>query len=257
MIHRAEHKTDFARISWSVARDERLSLECRGFLVFLLCLPDKWDFNINGLATMLGVSRSTVMRLVKELKSARYITQKRRHNKKGQFYSYEWHIYEIPEVTENRTSVCTDLGDTPNSVFTELGEDRSVAEPKCGFPLPIKNEIIEKNEISKKNEIKEKRTSFDSLLEPLPEDLRETFKEFLKMRKAIKAPMTEKALDLAIKKSFKLGGGDPARQKAVVEQSIMNSWKGLFPLKDESRPKTGPIQDENPFTRLRREEGYI
>ncbi len=51
------------------------------------------------------------------------------------------------------------------------------------------------------------------------------------MRKKMKAPPTEHAQDLLVRKIIKLRGEghDP---EAVVEQSIMNSWKGLFPLKD-------------------------
>ena len=93
-------------------------------------------------------------------------------------------------------------------------------------------------------------------MKPLSPELKETFEEFIKMRKAIKAPMTAKALDLAIKKAEKLGGGDPDKMKAVIEQSIMNSWKGLFALKEPERPKPAPIKSTgNEFLDLLNEWG--
>jgi hypothetical protein len=60
---------------------------------------------------------------------------------------------------------------------------------------------------------------------PIPEW--EDYKEF---RRKINSPMTEKAEQLAIAELEKLKnqGYDP---KAVLEQSIMRGWKGLFPLK--------------------------
>ena len=52
------------------------------------------------------------------------------------------------------------------------------------------------------------------------------------MRKQIKAPMTDRAVGMAIKKLTELSGGNSDTAVKILEQSIMNSWKGLFPLKD-------------------------
>lgn len=58
----------------------------------------------------------------------------------------------------------------------------------------------------------------------------EEWKDFVEMRNKIKAPLTDKAVELAISKLSKLkdGGDNPAE---VLNESIMNSYKGLFPLK--------------------------
>ena len=248
MIHRDEHKTEFTRISWSALRDERLSFEARGFLAFILTMPDSWDFNINGLVSITGTSKSSVMRLVKELKSCGYISQEKVHDKGGRFGSYIWHITEVPK---NRSSVSPKLG------FTEVRFDRSSDSPKFGKSLPIKNDIYIKNDISIRNDIKEKKVDgFSEILSTLPPELQDTFQDFIKMRKTIKAPMTEKALKLAIDKCRKLGNDNPETMRSIVEQSILNSWKGLFPLKEETKKSPEPIW-ENPFTKLRREEGFI
>ena len=57
--------------------------------------------------------------------------------------------------------------------------------------------------------------------------------DFVLMRKKIKAPMTDKAIELAISKLEKMKG-DGQSPNAVLEQSIMNSWKGLFPVEEKS-----------------------
>ena len=51
------------------------------------------------------------------------------------------------------------------------------------------------------------------------------------MRKAIKKPLTTYGLELAIKKLKNLSG-DINEQVEIVNQSVMNSWQGLFPLKN-------------------------
>ena len=55
------------------------------------------------------------------------------------------------------------------------------------------------------------------------------------MRKKIKKPMTDRAVELAIKKLNELSGGDNDIAIKIIEQSVMNSWQGLFPLKEEAK----------------------
>lgn len=100
-------------------------------------------------------------------------------------------------------------------------------------------------ERDKDNNKKEKRkTEFDLLIEGYTEDLqlRNTIYEFLKMRKAIKAPMTSNALKLMLNKLDRLAPNDIHcdTRIAILEQSIMNSWKGIFELKEELKKKVVP-----------------
>jgi len=62
----------------------------------------------------------------------------------------------------------------------------------------------------------------------------EEFEEYRKMRLKIKKPMTDRAVLLAIRELEKLKG-EGHEPKQVLEQSILNSWQGLFPLRD-SKP---------------------
>ena len=240
MIQRNEHKSEFVRIAWTTLRDERLSFEARGFLAFLLTFPDDWDFNYNGLATMTGLSEKTIMRLVKELKTNGYISQKKRKNEAGHFYSCDWTVSESSELTENGSSV------KPKFRKTEVPLNRSSVEPN------FRKRGVITNDISLTNDIKEQKAApFSAQLEPLSPEIRAVFEEFIKMRKKIRAPLTEKALELAIKKAFNLAQNNPEMVKAIVEQSIMKSWRGLFELKDEQARKTAK---GNAFLEMLREE---
>ena len=77
---------------------------------------------------------------------------------------------------------------------------------------------------------------------PNDESLNQAFLDYLEMRRQIKKPMTERAVELAIKKLEELSAlpfsdsmdNDLAIQ--ILNQSVMNSWQGLFPLKEQ---KTG------------------
>ena len=65
-------------------------------------------------------------------------------------------------------------------------------------------------------------------------ELLEALEGFVEMRKKIKAPLTEHGLSLLIKKLDGMGSTDEEKV-AIVNQSVMNGWKGFFPLKQEVR----------------------
>jgi len=63
-------------------------------------------------------------------------------------------------------------------------------------------------------------------------DFEKTLQDFSDMRKKIKAPMTEYAIKLLLKKLDTMSGGNDNIKIQILEQSIMNSWKGVFELKE-------------------------
>ncbi len=64
-------------------------------------------------------------------------------------------------------------------------------------------------------------------------DLIVALNDFVLMRKKIKAPMTEKAIRLMLSRLEAISSSDEEKI-AILNQSIMNSWKGIFELKDNS-----------------------
>jgi len=85
------------------------------------------------------------------------------------------------------------------------------------------------------NKKKKKETEFDVIIQNYTdnEEFQRVIYEFVKMRKAIKAPLTSNALKLMLKKLDKLET-DVYLKVDILEQSIMNSWKGIFPLKEDT-----------------------
>lgn len=64
----------------------------------------------------------------------------------------------------------------------------------------------------------------------------DAWKSYLEMRKKIRRPPTDRAVELAIAKlaKFRDEGHDP---KAVLEQSVMNGWQDLFAPREGSAQK--------------------
>ena len=67
---------------------------------------------------------------------------------------------------------------------------------------------------------------------PLDEKLNKAFADYVENRKKIKKPMTDIAIDRAIKKLDSLTN-DPDEKIEILNQSIICRWTGLYPLKKE------------------------
>lgn len=121
----------------------------------------------------------------------------------------------------------------------------------CTVGIPVVNKMdtqvsIDKNSKEKDSKGKNNTKAPKSARTYFPNDesLNQAFLDYLEMRKQIKKTMTEKAVDLAIKKLSELAAvpfsdsmdNDLAIQ--ILNQSVMNSWQGLFPLKEQKKGST-------------------
>lgn len=66
----------------------------------------------------------------------------------------------------------------------------------------------------------------------------EEWQGYVAMRKQMKKPLTERAVDLAVKKLEQLAPNNLEKQKAILDQSTERGWLGLFELKDFNKPNT-------------------
>lgn len=106
----------------------------------------------------------------------------------------------------------------------------------CNATVTLRNAIEKKREDKIREDKKRKEKYY-----PHDEKLDQAFADYVAMRKQIKAPMTDRAIDLAMKKLEALSGGDNDKAIEVLNQSVMNSWKGLFEVKGQAKPQAGKI----------------
>lgn len=105
-----------------------------------------------------------------------------------------------------------------------------------------------------KKKERKKETSYDSILSRIVDDeLRDLYYEYIKMRKLIKSPMTDRALTMLISKVEQLEPLSIDRQKQMLETAIVNNWKSVYPIKDEKQSAQRQ-QSANPFLELLEEE---
>ena len=96
-----------------------------------------------------------------------------------------------------------------------------------------------------KKEKNKKRKTFDDVFSEnhFSNDLENTIKDFIDMRKTIKKPMTTKALELLIRNLKKLTNLED-EQIAILNQSIEHGWQTVYPLKQfKNNSSNGNIND--------------
>lgn len=106
-----------------------------------------------------------------------------------------------------------------------------------GEPIPDIKPVPKTKDIKERKKEEKKAESYDSSYDSIVEgytsnsDLRTTIYDFIKMRKFIKSPLTDRALKTILSKLDEMESTDDRKIK-VLEQSIVNSWRGVFPLKE-------------------------
>ena len=99
-------------------------------------------------------------------------------------------------------------------------------------PIPDINTDINTDNNNKKER---KKTSYDEILNSMIEDddVKNTICDYIKMRKLIKKPMTDRALTMLINKLYKLSNNKQIQIK-ILEQSILKNWTDIYPYKEEN-----------------------
>lgn len=128
-----------------------------------------------------------------------------------------------------------------------------------GFDAQVKPIPDINTDINTDNNSNKRKTTkgFDAVVEEYTTnaELKAAIFDFIKFRKAIKAPLTDRALTLCLNKLDKLANND-LDKIAILNQSIERGWRGLFEVKDTSfnapSPKsnnTVPSEDDYEFER--------
>lgn len=117
-------------------------------------------------------------------------------------------------------------GEVDNKVYYPLGQSQEVEN------LPPEKPPVKKVSKKKKN-----TSNYDDILEAevQDEELIDLYVEFIKMRNLIKAPLTDRALKILIKRVNTLEPDSVERQKELLNIAIMNNWKSVYELKDTNK----------------------
>lgn len=220
-VFRVIKNKNYSTVSNVCLRDKNLSLKAKGLLTLMLSLPDDWDYSISGLCSICKEEKAAIQSAIAELEKSKYVVRLKTRSRDGRF-NYVYDIYETPR-TENPFTVNPCTENPPQINTNKLITDSPNTEP-------LKKE-------------RKKESGYGSVFKSKNVDgeLKKAFIEFIKSRALNKQKLTDRALELAIEKVRQLEKAE-SRQIAVINQSIVNGWRGLFPLKDDQTAQPTALQ---------------
>ncbi|MEK0313711.1 hypothetical protein [Cohnella sp. 56] len=161
------------------------------------------------LSDELDISQSKVERIINLFKIEQQIEQQT-FSKNRVISILNWHKYQ---ESEHQNEQEVDTNRTPSEHQPDTNKNKRIKE--------LKNTRTEEQ----KNLLFAAYTSNPDLISCLD--------SFSELRKKIKKPLTDRAITLLLGKLDELATGD-VDKIAILEQSILNSWQGIFPLKGET-----------------------
>ena len=211
-----------------VMRDKNLSIEAKAIYAYLIafagdkktCYPSR-----NLMCKELGISINRFTKHLKTLKESGYIKVER--VKSGNLKAKN--IYEIIMDERDR---CINFRDIENEYLENEYLENEYLENEYTNNNSLNNNSLNNNSVNNnsinKKEKKKKRTDLDVLINEYTSNsfLQETIIDFIKMRKGIKKPVTERALKGILNKLDKLATTDYIKIK-ILENSIENCWQGF------------------------------
>ena len=206
-VFRVEKNKDYTSMSNYHLKDERLSLKAKGLLSVMLSLPEEWDYSVRGLEKICLESKNTINSILNEIERYGYLKRKRIY-KNGKITNWEYLIFEKSQIEDDLYPKNEDI----ENQDIENWDNNKI----------LNNKILNNN---KKEIIKEKRYFED-------DNLNDLFKDFLSVRKKLKAVNSDRAITLLINKLSKY---DDKTKIKMIENSIENSWKGIYELKEEKK----------------------
>jgi len=236
------YETGFGIISKSLVCNPNLSSEAKSLFAYFAAYAGNGDTAFPSVELILyhmNWSKTKFYKYRNELEEKGYLRVEQ-IKEKGRFAHNIYRLIAVP--IENTTKPpCPKKPDTVkrDTVFPDTVNKDTKRNS-------LNKNSINKNSINKNSSINKKETSLDKLIKEYTDnvELIETLIDFIKMRKAIKSPVTDRALKGILNKLDQLASDDK-NKIGILEQSIINSWKGVFPLKEQNKFSTNSSVSKN------------
>lgn len=234
------YQTGFGIISKQLMCNPNLSSNAKSLFAYFAAYAGNGDTafpSVKLIMYHLNWSKDKFYKYRKELEEKGYLNIEQ-IKQKGMFSHNIYRLNAIP-IGNTIKSPCPDFPDTvkPDTVKPDTENQDTIINS-------INKNSINKNSIDiKKNK---KETNFDKIINEYTSnsDLKETIYDFMRMRKTIKAPMTDRALKLLLTKLDGLEEKD-AKKIEILNQSIENSWRGVFPINQTKTKSDNSISKNN------------
>lgn len=183
---------NFTQIQNEIIRTDKLDVYQKSCINNILSNDKEFNISIKALASRIPCSKDKCVKTINSLKELNILKVKKVKSPCGDWDSNSYKV---------------ELNILLKYIGVVFEKDNVVFEKDNGSISQRQQVVFEKvtkntNKNTNKNNKKEKDTSLDKIINSYSEDeeLINTIRDFLKMRKAIKKPMTDRALNIMLKK---------------------------------------------------------
>lgn len=224
---------DYTIMSNYHLKEKNMSLKAKGLLSVMLSLPNNWDYSISGLVAISLENETSIKSALSELKKLGYLEVIKlmpNESETGRI-DYIYNIYEKPKQEGKKQEV----ENLPLEILDVENQGQLNTNNKYNNINIINTKKQNIDYINNNNKKERKKTSYDEILNSMIEDddVKNTICDYIKMRKLIKKPMTDRAVTMLINKLYKLSNNKQIQIK-ILEQSILKNWTDIYPYKEEN-----------------------
>jgi len=164
--------------------------------------------SLSQFSVMTGINKPCVIRAIQGLLSKKIINVIEKDNAPAKVYKFNKDFHQWQPLSKKIT--------LSKKIIGVIKKDN----PSLSKKIPTKTTTT--------------KTTITKTRATLPAGLsEETFSEYLDMRKKIKKPLLEKSFNRFFKSLSTICQQNKASPEDILNQSILNSWQGIFPLKQE------------------------
>lgn len=129
-IVRREHRAQFTIVPNAIFRDDRLSIEAKGVLGYLLSRPHNWQVRLDHVGRTLRVGRKKLQRIFRELIGAGYVTREQpRTADAHHFREIDYVIRDVPLAPTYPAATSHDPQVPYGPAYKELDNKKGTNEP--------------------------------------------------------------------------------------------------------------------------------
>jgi predicted transcriptional regulator len=204
---RVKKDNNYSIINNEFIFNKNMSLKAKGLLCHILALPNDWTLYVEEVSKWHRDGKSSIYSAFKELTANGYMKREQIRDKAGKIIKWEYIIFEKPYT--NYQDVDNQDVDNQHLLNTDIKLNTNKSKIDKDYPLDLNED------------------AWASWKEFRKEQFRTTYKS-----------LGESA---AIAKILRISNNDKDIQAKIIQQSIENGWKGLFPLKTEKQNKVHAI----------------
>ena len=144
----------------------------------------------------------------------------------------KWKCFDVDEYEKRHVLTSRGIKKRAAVVTEKRDKMRSKYQLRVSDAETREETVPETTQSKSKRKDKEKKSNKD-LISDFTDNVKliQALKDFQTMRTRKRKPMTERALELLLGNLNKLAMGDDDLKIAILEQSIMQGWDGIYPLK--------------------------